>query len=635
MARKKSKLSVEDCLKDLRYAYRKNRNFFDRYKEDVEAAFGRQWKQEDEEKNRKAGIEPLTINKIKPIVKLLTGIERQSRSDIIAFPEGEEDGIKAEIATKLIKCVMKKSGGQNKLSAQFKSGVIGGACFLEPYLDYSYDLINGELKWKKVSATRILIDPDAEEYDLSDAKYQIKLSLKLTKDQLMELFPDKEREIKKIEQGRLTFGDDGKLTHIQYEDYPDHKFDNDGTGVDEVRGEYDLAEYYYKDKTTKYYVASRTDGTLIEADSVEEADAYLQTIEGAVKIEKEVPQIRRKAFVGGTELDDDVVWCYPRWKLYPLIPYWAEWNVEDEVDRELLIQGIVRSLRSLQFEYNKRRTQELRHLNSSINSGFLAPKGALDKPTMDKLKMYGSTPGFTGEYDPDKSGGTTPESWRLRPQPLSQGHAQLAAENAQDIKEASGVNPDLLANDSESQSGRAILLKQRQGLVMVQEPLDNYGETKKILGKFVLSQLGEVFTVETAAKVIGEGWINKQDAFKEPQLDEMGQPMLGRDGKIVLNTNMQLAGAVINEVLNDAALGKYDVTIGEGAYTETTRMANHMMLMDMASKGIPIPPDILIKESNLPESSKSQILAAIEAQRQAAELASAQASPQIPQEQIA
>jgi hypothetical protein len=46
--------------------------------------------------------------------------------------------------------------------------------------------------------------------------------------------------------------------------------------------------------------------------------------------------------------------------------------------------------------------------------------------------------------------------------PLSQGHAQLAEENAQDLKEASGVNPDLLATDSKSQSGRAILLKQRQ-----------------------------------------------------------------------------------------------------------------------------------------------------------------------------
>jgi len=612
---KENKVDIQECLKNLRYTRRKNKGFFDKYKEDFEVAAGKQWDEQDEINLRKAGIEPLTINKIKPIIKLLSGIERQSRSDLIAFPEGQEDSIKAEISTKLIKCVMKKARGQYKLSAQFKSGVIGGACYLEPYLDYSYDLLNGELKFKKVSATRILIDPDAEEYDLSDAKFVIKLSTSLTKDQLLELFPKKDKEIEKAEFSRFFFDENGNLTKtIQYEDYEDHEFEDDEKDRENVKGEYDLAEYYYKDKTTRYYVVSRQDGTILELDTNEEAEAYAQTIPGSVIIEKEVPEIRRKAFIGSTVLDDDVAWTYPKWKSYPFIPYFCEWNTEDGVDKEFLIQGIVRHLRSLQFEYNKRRTQELRHLNSSINSGFLAPKGALDKPTLDKLQKYGSTPGFTGEYDPSKSGGTTPDQWRLRPMTLSQGHAQLAQENAQDIKEASGVNPDLLANDSESQSGRAILLKQRQGLVMVQEPLDNYGETKNILGKFILTQLGEVFTVETAAKVLGESWINQQDAFKEPVFDEMGQPQLGTDGKIRLELNPNIVGKVINDVLNDASLGKYDVTIGEGAYTETTRMANHMTLMDMASKGIPIPPDVLIQESNLPESTKSKILAAVERQ---------------------
>lgn len=633
----KKSLSVTDCLKNLRYAMKVSRDFFEKYKEDLEAALGEQWDEKDAETLRKRGVEPLTINKIRPIIKLITGIERQSRSDLIAFPEGQEDSIKAEIATRLMKNVMKKSSGQNKLSAQFKSGVTGGACFLEPYVDYSFDLINGEMKFKKVSATRVLYDPDAEEYDLSDAKYVIKLSRKLTKDQLLELFPDKKKDVEKIEHAKFMFDENGSLTSIQFKDYQDQEFD-EKDDTEQHEGEYDLAEYYYKDKTKKYYVASKVDGTLIEVDSKDEADAYLANLssklgiqatqqgqqmppDSVVIIEKEVPQIRRKAFVGATELDDDVAWSYPKWKGYPLIPYFAEWNVEEDVDRDLLIQGIVRSLRSLQFEYNKRRTQELNHINASINSGSFIPKGALDKPNMDKMKTYGSTPGIIIEYDAEKAAGTTPEGWKVRPAPLSQGHAQLAMENAQDIKEASGVNSDLLANDSTDQSGKAILLKQRQGLVMVQEQLDNYGETKKILGKFILSQLGELFTVETAVKVLGDAWVNQQDVFKEPVFDQAtNQPTLGQDGNLRLQLNPGLVGQVINEVLNDSSLGKYDITIGEGAYTETSRIANHMMLMDMAKSGIPIPPDILVSESNLPESTKAKILAAVEAARRAAEM---------------
>jgi hypothetical protein len=61
-------------------------------------------------------------------------------------------------------------------------------------------------------------------------------------------------------------------------------------------------------------------------------------------------------------------------------------------------------------------------------------------------------------------------------------------------------------------------------------------------------------------------------------------------------------------------------------------MANHMMLMEMAKIGVPIPPDVLIKESNLPESSKSQILAAIESQARAIQ---AQPKPQKQGEPVA
>lgn len=628
MAKEKSKYpDVTECLKNLRYARKKFKAYFEKYKEDFEAALGKQWDEQDEITLRKAGVEPLTINKIKPTIKLLSGIERQSRSDLVGYPEGEEDGIKAEITTKLIKNVMKKAGGHAKLSSQFKSGITGGACYLEPYLDYSYDLLNGELKLKKVGATRVLVDPDSQEYDLSDAKYVVKLTYKLTKEDLLELFPNKKKQIENAEFSRFMFDGEGNLTKtVQYEDYEDHEFDDDKELEDLTQG-YDLAEYYYKDKTKKFYVASQQDGTMIELDTQEEADAYATQIPGAVVIEKEIPEFRRKAFIGSTELDDDVAWTFPRWKGYPFIPYFCERDVEDGIDVELLIQGIVRGIRSLQFEYNKRRTQELRHLNASVNSGWLSPKGALDKPTMDRLQRFGSTPGFTGEFDATKAAGTLPDSWRIRPMTLSQGHAQLALENAQDIKEASGVNPDLLANSDTEQSGRAILLKQRQGLVMVQEPLDNYGETKKILGKFILSQLGELFTVETAVKVLGEAWISKQEVFKEPVFDPMGQPQLGMDGKLKTQLNPNLVGKIINEVLNDAGMGKYDITIGEGAYTETTRMANHMALMEMAKSGIPIPPDVLIKESNLPESSKSQILAAIEAQQRAM-----QAQPPAPKE---
>jgi hypothetical protein len=280
--------------------------------------------------------------------------------------------------------------------------------------------------------------------------------------------------------------------------------------------------------------------------------------------------------------------------------------------QELQIQGIVRNLKDLQEEYNKRRTQELRHLNSSVNSGMLVPKGSLSAQELAKAKEYGSAPAIVLEYDANVG---KPE--KIFPTPLSQGHAQLATENAQDLKEASGVNPDLLANSDTSQSGRAILLKQKQGLVMVQEYLDNYSETKRNLGRFLLTQLSEVFTIETAIRVLGDDFINKYQEFKKPVIDSMtGQPQLDPMGGLVTEIDQNMVNEIFNGVLNNSSeLSKYDVTIGEGAYSETTKMANYLTLSDMVKNGIPIPPDVLIQESMLPQGSKEKIVAAIESQQ--------------------
>ena len=209
---------------------------------------------------------------------------------------------------------------------------------------------------------------------------------------------------------------------------------------------------------------------------------------------------------------------------------------------------------------------------------------------------------------------------RITPQPLSQGHAQAAAENEKDMKEVSGVIPDLLANDSQSQSGRAILLKQRQGLVMVQEYLDNYAETKKTIGRFILSQLGETFDVQKAMRVIGEQYFKNDQAFHGPVMGPDGVPMVNpMSGQLETDVDFNLVSQVVGRVLEDTTLGTFDVSVGEGTYNETIKMANYTSLLELVEKGFPVPPEVIIQESNLPESSKNKILQAVSKQQLEAE----------------
>jgi len=625
---KKDKELLKQVYEDLEMSSKAYSSLFKEIKEDFKFVQGQQWDPIDVEELRKVGVKALTINKLKPIIKLITGIERQSRSDFIALPEGGEDELTGEIASKLMKNVTKVSKVELKQSEQFKHGCIGGVSYIEPFMDYTYDLINGVMRFKKISALDVLPDPSAQEYDLSDSKFQIKLTRSLTRDEVVELFPDQKKKIDGLGSAPLNYDNITNIittieNDLDYEPHIDEKAEIE-------KGLYDLIDYFYKKLTKKYFVAVQEQGMIKEMDTKEEAEELSDQLQGqganTVIISKMIPEIRHASVVGNAVLEDDIAWFYPRWKKFPLLPYWAERITERLGDKSISVQGIVRGIKDLQEEYNKRRTQELRHLNSSANSGFDIEEGQLSPNELAKLKKYGSSAGVVIQ----RKKGSLPLT-RISPMPLSQGHSQLAEENAQDLKEASGVNPDLLATDSKSQSGRAILLKQRQGLVMIQEMLDNFGETKRLTGQFILSQLKEIFTVESAMKVLGDAWIQenftvpvniilerglqKVEAGEQPSELEQAillqypqqqsdQPIVDEQGNLETTIDFDTSIQVVNQVLNDTEIGRYDVAIGEGPYSETIRMANFLDMKELASQGVPIPPDVLVELSMIPESQK-------------------------------
>ena len=91
-----------------------------------------------------------------------------------------------------------------------------------------------------------------------------------------------------------------------------------------------------------------------------------------------------------------------------------------------------------------------------------------------------------------------------------------------------------------------------------------------------------------------------------PQVGPMGQPQMEIDQERLLQT--------LTKVLEDTSLGKYDIAVGESATNETVKYANYTTLLDMASKGVPIPPDVLVDESQISNASKQKIRTAIEQQ---------------------
>lgn len=641
----------KDMLTKFKYAYDHKKDLINEMSDDFNITAGKQWEDEDVEKLRGVGVKALTINKIQPYIFLLSGMQRQNRTDFRAFPEGEEDSIKAEISTRLLKNAVKRCNGDYKLSEVFEDGIICGEGDLQFTVDYTYDLINGDLRFKKISPFQVFVDPDSTEYDLSDAEYIFKLSTDLTFDQIAKLYPDKEKVIKSLDETKINIDNLPEQNPSQdgsYHDSPKHLSSEGFQWIDEKR--YDLLEMEYRKYITKHIVIDIGIGSYKMVDSKEEAERYVNDVNSlspeqpvAKVIKRSIPEIWVRCMVGTKVIEDYRSPLYPRWKGFSIIPFFAHRYTTPIESKEYMVQGIVRSMKDSQHEINKRRTQELRHLNSTANSGWVGEEGVfLDK---EKWAKYGSSPGILLEH---KKGMAAPQ--RIAPAPLSQGHEYLVNQSEQDLKTISGINADLLAMEDKTASGRAIYLRQQQGVVMVQRVLDNFQHTKRLMGKLIVSQLGELYSVETAARVLGDVFIRKnfsvpiheiagnvmqkrqQDKQYRPsqkeaqivlQVEEWTKqgrpvPVMDERGQMVMEIDNDAAGAVINQVLSDEELTKYDVSVGEAQSTETIRMANYSMLMELIEKGIPIPPDILIDESMLSPESKNQIKATIEAQRQAA-----------------
>jgi hypothetical protein len=690
-------ITVKRAEADFKDSYRAKRKLIQREKEDFLFALGKQWSKEDEAKLEADGIKPITDNRIAPNLYLLTGLERQNRTDFKAFPEGEEDSLKAEIASALFKHAIKISDFSYKSSEQFKDGATCGESHLELYLDNTFNLINAKPCWKKLDGNRLFPASGWREYDFNDAPFVYKLTLGLSREDLINLYPEKQTAIENAKGGKLDFNaiTNGGEEHRQKKDYPTRGGDSEG---DRDKEDLDLVERYYKKMVPKAYIGDYETGKIEEADSLEKAQGVVTQYQGDIQAEQDaytqaltqfqqaqaappamdengmmlggpmsamgapmeapippapkdpnrlkvikrmVPEIWCFAYIPGMDepLADERAWFYPNWQTYPFVPFFARFSTAplEGDDRHLLIQGIVHGVKGVQEKHNKAEMLMIRHLNSSTNSGWLVEEDTwVDRA---KVEQRGSQGGVNLEYKVGK-----PPPQRITPMPLSQGHAELAAESAEAIKAGLGINADLLATqEGGADSGRAIALRQRQGLLMVQELYDNLSRSRVIAGKLLLSQFPKIYDTETAEKVLGEAFLiknfpppmqlvegpgglpqmdpNTGGPAQKPMTDEMGQPM---------QYDKEMAEISIAEVLS-GNLGEYDVTVGEAVSSETTRIANAQELKEIAQTypGL-IPPDLLIEESQLPQSTKNKVLSSIKQMQAMAQMTGPQPAPKKP-----
>ena len=545
----------------------KSSDWRDEGQEDFDFVAGKQWRDEDKRALDQQGRPSITINKIKPLINVLSGYQRLNRYDIDFQPRGSDDQPLCEVRKGVTKYIMDRCDYEYHESQAFTDGAICGLGWLEVRYKWDQELGDGEAEIVREDPFAIYVDPESRKPDFSDAKYIIRAKW-VDKEELKLVFPEHADEIDR--QQRIYDVDEDKDEYMGVEPLWYKK----------KQQKLRLVECWYKTKEKETFYTLNNGQQITKADV--SVDLFLN---GMVESARTVPvnKVKVCSFFDNVELEDiDSPYKHGE---FPFVPFVAYNYAEGDMPA-----GIVRDLKDPQREINKRRSQTLHILNTTSNSGWLVEDGALTPDQERQLRMNGAKPGMIQHVPPNAlSGGKIRRLEPVNP-PVALMEAEQQAQ--QDLPAISGINEALMGTDvASSASGRAIQLKQKQAITHIAPLFDNLRRAKKRIAYLLWGRRGHPGIIP--------------QYYTEPKVYRIE----GKNGFEFMPVNQPVQQVdplhgVIQTTLNDLSQGEFDIVIADTNASTTQREAQMWGLVDAVSKlGVPgdMVFDIILELSDLPQ----------------------------------
>lgn len=585
-------------------------------KRDYAYVMGDQWVKKVKSKIEKdIKIPALTFNELGMNVRWMCGSQIINRYGMgVSGVEGG-DRFVASIMGDALSYVMRRNNGENILSEIFKDGIISGWGWLEGYIDYAEDLIDGVIKIKKLLYNEVWIDPDFREYSLQDANY-ILIGRKQTRERIIESYPDVSesridsaiasyKEVDEETSGITENPDNDTSTT----DYGKHDpWIDSPTGLNEPRKDkrYTVTTAWYWKHERQYYIV-RADDTIEVSDKKPKNKKELE--KSGAKILTQINRIPVYCVKLGNRIlvKETVSPLYPKYKLWPLVPFFAELNDGAET-MELKHRGIVRDGRDPQTEINYRATQAVHLMLSASNAPWKAPHDTFDwAPDKEQrwadLANEGASPNYVLVYN-------AKSQVPIREYPQAGAgahHDRVVKENEDRLKKVMGINADAMSlEDRKDISGRALMVRERLANVTAAPFIQkNMQWTQNMLGQLIVGLILNAYSTEKLVRIVGEDKFLKELDEKEHEpeggyefyKDELGQ------------ANPNAVEHLAQWVLDQYDMSNYDIEISPIPSSPIMRFAYSELLLSMvAVPGNPngfIPPplvwDILIENSPIPQ----------------------------------
>jgi len=246
------------------------------------------------------------------------------------------------------------------------------------------------------------------------------------------------------------------------------------------------------------------------------------------------------------------------------------------VDRENRRYGVVRDMIGTQDEINKRRSKLLNLLNHRQTMGT---KGAVDPA---EVKRQLAMPDGHVEVDLeafDPEAGMKP--FEIIPtNDMAAGQFNLLQESKQEI-DMLGPNASLLGQLSGQQSGRAIMAQQQAGMAELAPIYDSLADWTERVYRAIWCRIKQFWTEPR--------WIRVTEDEQAPQFFGLNQVVMGPMGPQRVNVPAEM---------------DVDIIISQSPDYASLRAEQFEQLTQLAGRGVPIPPKVLIMASELPDKDK-------------------------------
>ena len=550
----------------------KMKESFDFYK-------GDQWPKDIKESLTKDKRTCLTINMVRPFVRIVLGIYDKNKSDVTYKPIEDGDKRKAELysrAAKKLFSVAKDEVAEYKAVKDMAIAGLGTQRFEENF----EDSLKGKLQTKRVKYDHVLYD-DFEEEDLSDCKRMY----------YWDWFPRKEVGlVYDIENIAIPTISEVEMAGegIPYNDSDPDAYETSSTLL------HDNTLYDSKDDTIMvvvgherefrrvYKIIRNDDETnVLMLDGWKSSDVErFKTIENTRIFKFKKSRIKETIVAGYHILEEE--YLDNSWDDFQAVAF-----VADKTDDDIV--GMVEDQKDPQREHNKAKSQMSDILRRCAHYNTFYDSKTFAKGEKEKYKKHGSKAGGMYEVRDVNRIVKHEEGVKVPNELIISSEAAL-----KDMELVTNIRDELRGGLSKSMPGYAMLQLIEEGMKGLTYIFKGIEIAKKRKGKMMLKYIQNMDRDRLYRLLIRD--FENEEFGLEKLNPETGQPEQVPFGAWQREE--------IDAILDVDDVEDYDVEITETRYAATYRMAAAMALMEMIKQGAPISPLTAMRYLDLPEYDK-------------------------------